>query len=183
MNKQTKPAPEFSRPIHVADLNGERFETEIEADAGERAALATRFGVLSIDSLTATVVLVPNSDGSIVEVTARFSAKIVQSCVVTLDPVENTVEGTVEVVLAEDTGDGPRVVEIDLTEGEPPEAFVDGVIDIGEVVAEHMGLEIDPFPRSPGAQFTYDAGDRGKTETDDKPRESPFSILEKLKGR
>ena len=45
-------APEFSRPVRI-DTLGERAAAclRIEADAGERTALARRFGLVAIDRL------------------------------------------------------------------------------------------------------------------------------------
>ena len=38
-------------------------------------------------------------------------------------------------------------------EDDPDEPIIDGIIDIGEVAAERLGLEINPFPRAPDAEF------------------------------
>jgi uncharacterized metal-binding protein YceD (DUF177 family) len=45
-------------------------------------------------------------------------------------------------------------------------------IDLAHIVTEHLALEIDPFPRKPGAEFSY---------TPDTPEESPFAVLKALK--
>jgi len=37
---------------------------------------------------------------------------------------------------------------------EPPEPVVGDTVDLGEVVAEQLALEIELFPRTPGAAFS-----------------------------
>ena len=52
----------------------------------------------------------------------------------------------------------------------------DGSIDLGELVAESLGLALDPYPRKPGAEFTTGAHDEKN------PSPSPFAALEPLKS-
>jgi len=46
-------------------------------------------------------------------------------------------------------------------------------IDLAAYVVEHLSLELDPFPRKPGAVFEPPA-EEGSA--------SPFAVLRKLKG-
>ena len=45
--------PEFSRPERVDAIGERERQVAIEADSGERAALAERFGLLAVDALSA----------------------------------------------------------------------------------------------------------------------------------
>jgi len=178
------PATEFSRSVEVAGLGGEPREFAIAADESERESLARRFDLLSLDRLEATVTVTPREGSDIVRVTGSFEADVVQSCVVTLEPVPAAVSGAFERTFA-----SPhlcalaQVVEIDAEQEDPPEPITDGSIDIGEVVAEHMGLELNPFPRAPGAEFESTQNDGVGTDGVSETRKNPFAILEKLKDR
>lgn len=180
----TPPVPEFSVRVIVAELDGEPRDYSIAADESERKALAKRFDLLALDRLEADVTVSPRRGSDIVGVTGRFEADVVQACVVTLEPVPATVTGDFDRTFA-----SPHlcaldhVVEIDPDREDPPDPITDGSIDIGEVVAEHMGLELEPFPRAPGAEFesTQNGGEGAAGATDTKP--NPFAILEKLKDR
>ena len=44
-----RPLPEFSRPLMSADFGEDKTVRRIEADAGERSALAERFGIVAVD--------------------------------------------------------------------------------------------------------------------------------------
>ena len=172
------PAPEFSRPLRVDDLPPGETEIGLEADSTERAALARRFDLLSLESLTARLALLPEA-GGLVRLRGTVKAKLTQACVVTLAPVAGVVEASFERLY------GPAALERDLPEEEelgeddPPDPIDDGLIDLGEAVAEEFGLGIDPFPRAPGAEFSgYSSDGQGEV----KPA-SPFAVLAKLKDR
>jgi hypothetical protein len=177
---ETQPqGPEFSRTFEVDALNGQRTEVTLEATEAECAALARRFDVDGIGNFTAQVVLTPFASGNKVAVKARFGADVRQACVVTLEPLSTRVTGEfiVEFVPAafiEDVGE----VEFAAGDVDPPEPIVDGRIEVGELIAQHLGLEIDPFPRAPGVEFQGLDLDGGTPEA---RRASPFAVLEKLK--
>jgi uncharacterized metal-binding protein YceD (DUF177 family) len=61
-------------------------------------------------------------------------------------------------------------------DAEPVEPLDDGMIDIGEAVAQQLSLALDPFPRAPGATLEQEAD-----LSDHSPRESPFAALAKLR--
>jgi uncharacterized metal-binding protein YceD (DUF177 family) len=46
-----------------------------------------------------------------------------------------------------DPGAGPPHIDL---EGEDTEAFIHGYIDLGELVAQNLGIALDPYPRKPG---------------------------------
>jgi uncharacterized metal-binding protein YceD (DUF177 family) len=175
---------EFSRRIEVSELQGEAREFEIAANAAERESLAERFDLVALERLEASVRVAPMGSNDIVRVSGRFSADVVQSCVITLDEIPGAITGEFDRLFAapylcvQDS-----VVEIDVASEDPPDPIRDGSIDIGEVVAEHMGLGLNPFPRAPGAEFnstlTQERDADGAIET----RKNPFAILERLKDR
>ena len=154
-----RPIPEFSRPLRVADLGEDTTVRRIEADAGERSALAERFGLVALDSLSATVSLDTQPGRGIVRVHGKFSAEVVQTCVVTLEPLSTRLHTAFERLYGpEEDGseestsahDAPEHAVIAPDAEEPQQPLIDGAIDIGEAVAEQLAIELDPFPRAPG---------------------------------
>lgn len=87
-----KPIPEFTRPVPLGRLGSQPFRQRIEATAEERERLARRFGLIALDSLTATVAL-RRQDGEFILLEAEFEAALAQECVVTLEPVPAEVFG------------------------------------------------------------------------------------------
>ncbi len=175
---QTQLSREFSRCCSLADLGVDERTVEIAASAAERAALASRFGLVALDALAARLRLKRLAGGA-VRLDARFTARVVQSCVVTLEPVGGALDECFEVLFV---AAGAEAAEVDVAaEGEAaPEPLSGDSIDLGEVVAEHLGLALDPYPRRPGVVFEgLDAGCRGATAG---PTDSPFAALQSLKG-
>ena len=169
---------EFSRTIRVERIGREEIERRIEAKPDERAALAERLGLASLDLLQADLRLKRLSRGRIA-VEGRFEAKLTQLCVVSLEPVAAQIEGEFAVEFVE-AGPGPEteaVVAID--SADPPEPIEDGLIDLGEAVVQQLAERIDLYPRAPGADLTWQ---------DEKPAMSepkrPFAALSALqKGK
>lgn len=172
-------APEFSRPIRAEQVPMAGAEHRIEASEGERRALAERFGILAVNRLTATVRLKPLRGGELIRVSGTLSAEVVQACVVTLEPVPGAVEEDFHVTFGPDAGDEGEEIDISLDDEDVPDPMTGGIIDIGEVVSEHLALGLDPFPRKPGARLSKPRAEA--MDTDEKP--SPFAVLERLRQK
>ena len=93
---------EFTRPINLGDLGRHGVIMEISAEPEERAALARRFGLVAIDSLEAVVTITQDEGDPLIHLRGRIAAQVVQSCVVTLEPVANAVVGVVEAAYTTD---------------------------------------------------------------------------------
>ncbi len=163
-------------PITLDDIPDTGMHLEIEAPAEIRTALAAHAGVRELPQLSATFDLVRQGGG--VHVTGRVRARVGQTCVVTLEPIENAIDDLIDVrfvaALEADDVPAPGLHALDEDE-EPPEPLVNGKVDLGALATEFLLLGIDPYPRKPGAEFaaptTAEAG------------EHPFAGLEALKNR
>jgi uncharacterized metal-binding protein YceD (DUF177 family) len=170
--------PEFSRPIEVEQIGAEGVSLEIAAEPAEREALARRFGVLSLDRLTASVAVLPVSR-KLFRVEGSFEAEVVQSCVVTLEPVPAQLAESFSALFGE-ARRGVAALLAGRDEDDVPEPIEEGAIDIGETVAQHLALALDPYPRKPGANVPqqYSAAAEGGAG---KGRGNPFAALGSLK--
>jgi uncharacterized metal-binding protein YceD (DUF177 family) len=138
-------APEFSRLVPLARIPEAGREERLRATPDECAALARRFGIEAVNRVEAGLLLRPEAGGAFT-VTGRLSADVVQACVVSLEPVAQTLEEGVALRLLP-PGDEPS----DDPEG-PDEITIEGdAIDLGEAIAEQLALALDPYPRAPGA--------------------------------
>ncbi len=194
---------EFSRPVSPESLGGKGRILSIEANADERSRLAERLGLDGLEALSAEIRLTLRSGGRMVRLEGTFKALVRQICVVTLEPMEDHIEGTIE-RLYDTTFEGHENGEedIDIDGEDPPDSLIAGEIDAGEAVAEQLALEINPFPRKKGTTFEdYSAGpprdkngdkDAGKdgggvsgdeTGENAAPSANPFVGLKKLKNR
>jgi uncharacterized metal-binding protein YceD (DUF177 family) len=169
------PAGEFSRPIDLDRIGDVESVFDFVATPEECAALAARFGLISIERLEARIKLRRRRGKALLRLSGHFSADVTQSCVVTLAPVPGHVEDGFTVLYG-DVDQGAEVL-IDPQEEADFEPLPTGVLDVGETVAQEFALALDPYPRAPGAEVPpTSAEERVST-----PPEHPFAVLAKLK--
>lgn len=175
----TETASEFSRPVALEELRGGTLRRSIEATCEECRRLAERLGLAAIGSLSATVTLEARAGGLVV-VKGQFDAALTQTCVVTLEPLPRTVsERFVErLAAAPDSGEA-LVVEVDVESEDEPEPIEGDSVDIGELVAQHLSLALDPYPRTEGAHLETEALAAG----DEVREDGPFAALARLKPK
>jgi uncharacterized metal-binding protein YceD (DUF177 family) len=166
----------WSVPVVALQIPETGLHRDIEASAAVRDALAALGDLLGIDSATASFDLKPLSGGR-VQVTGRVRAEVRQTCVVTLDPVDNRIDEAVDLIFVPPEQIREMADSVD-DDGEPepsdpPEAIERGLIDLGRVATDALLLGLNPYPRKPDAQFAAPA------EPDD-PDEHPFAALKAL---
>ena len=166
---------ELSRRVQADSIGREGAEYEIVADEAECRALARRFGLVALSDLRAAVRLA--RAGRRVRLEGRFAAEVVQTCVVSLEPVASRLEASFARLFVP-AGDGAAEAEVVVDpEAEDTEPMVAGRIDIGETVAEEVALALDPYPRAPGA--VLEAVGEEEAAADDAGRR-PFAALASL---
>lgn len=171
-------APRFSHSIVANDIPSGGKQVHLEADAGERAGLAADLGIPEIAELTADLDVRP-ARGRAFRIVGSLRAAVVQTCVVTLEPVAQQVAEPIDVTLmrAEDAEREPskRDTPVDVLEEGSPDVYRNGRIDLGVIVGEHLALGLDPYPRKPEADFSP------HLESDPVDAASPFAALQRLK--
>lgn len=165
-------SPEFARRIDGLRLPAGGETQRITARPEERAALAKRFDLLALDRLEAKVKLTPMA-GGYYRLAAEFEADLVQACTVTQEPVPARLAESFTLTYGPVEESGEIFLDGDT---EPVEPLDDGMIDIGEAVAQQLSLALDPFPRAPGVEIESETAVSGET-----PRESPFAVLARLR--
>ena len=105
-----------------------------------------------------------------VAVSGKITADLVQQCVVTLEPLPAHIEHKLDVLFAPQALEAEGAGPADANE-EEVETIIDGVIDLGELLAQHLGVALDPYPRKAGVAFV-------KAEYGD--AEAPKSALAQL---
>jgi uncharacterized metal-binding protein YceD (DUF177 family) len=174
-------APEFSRTFRLDAIDGEPRAVTIEADAAERAALAGRFGLVSIERLEANATL--SRENRSVLARGRLRGDAVQSCVATGDPIPARVDEPFALRF-DPEGESAAEEEMELVESDLDILGYEGAtIDLGEAVAQGFSLALDPFPRVPDAEERLRAaGVQSEDQVEEKRIESsPFAALRGLK--
>jgi uncharacterized metal-binding protein YceD (DUF177 family) len=176
--QQHASSPEFSRLIAIGGIAPDKTRHEtVSATEEECALLAARMGLRSLSNLAARIDIRRVAGGDAVRVGGSLKADIVQACVVSLQDVPGHIEADFETFFTETEGPARGEIEVSLDDDlDAAETVVNGMIDLGEVVAQFLSLEIDPYPRAPGVSLAAQRTGAGVTI-----KESPFQVLERLK--
>lgn len=144
------PAPEFSRIVRASEFGDGRRAHELSATPEERTALTRRFDLRALNLLEAQLHIMPEAAGC--QVTGKLKADLVQPCAATGEdvPARLDVDFAVRFMRGLDAIDEE---ELELGEADcdllPLE---DERIDLGELVAQTLALNLDPYPRVANAE-------------------------------
>ena len=170
--------PEFSRPERIDTIGGDARPVSIEATPEERAAVARRFDLVTLDRLAADLSVRRTASGVMVE--GRVAADATQACAITGDPLPVTIEEAVALRFV-DAQASEEEIELD-ADGLDTVEIEDGAVDLGELAAETLALALDPFPRGPNAEAALRAAGVIREE-DVRPANAFSGLKDKLSGR
>jgi uncharacterized metal-binding protein YceD (DUF177 family) len=165
--------------VNVAQIPGSGLHRDIAADEATRAAMAEIAALRNISTARASFDLSLRSGGR-VHVAGHLTARIGQTCAVTLEPIENDIDENIDLIFApadevkelfDDLDEEPEDGELP----EPPEPIENGIIDLGRLATDVLFLAIDPYPRKEGAVF-----EARVTAAD--PGDHPFAALKAFKA-
>jgi uncharacterized metal-binding protein YceD (DUF177 family) len=168
----------FRRTIAAGKIGEQGLRQTITANEQERAKIAAFLGLQELRAFTAELDLARwRAKG--VRVTGTFKADVVQTCVVTLEPLDAHVEASFERRFqppekAQAEIDETKEIMVDPLAEDPPEPMGHDV-DVGEILVEELSLSLDPYPRKPGVEY--------KGDSPEAKRDNPFAALAKLKPK
>jgi len=179
INRRDRPDP-WRAPVTLAQIPERGLHRELDADETQRKAIADIAGLREVLSAHASFDVTPKSGGRF-QVAGHVRARIGQTCVVTLDPIETDIDEPIDLMFAppeqipalSDLADEAAADDGDI---DPPEPIEGGVIDLGRLATDALFLAIDPYPRKPDAVF-----DHAITPPD--PKDHPFAALKALKAK
>ncbi|WP_074381637.1 YceD family protein [Bartonella doshiae] len=170
-------------PISVRSLPTKGIRVHICADQQECAHLAQNHDLIEVKCCEGKFHILPWKKRG-VRVKGLLQARIVQLCVVTLEPLENILRENIEVVfvpedsklmkpkISEDTGE----LFLDAEGADTPEIFHGDKIDVGAIMEEFFELAINHYPRKEGINM-----DVPENSEEVEQKLSPFSVLKNWK--
>ncbi len=164
-----QPKPEFSRPLQVERVPKAGSTEKIKAEPEELKALARRLKIPALHALSAEIRATPWRGGGL-KLEGHLTADLEQVSVISLEAFRETVS----IPIARYFLPPGAVSETEEDDADPIEG---GHIDLGEVTAETLALDMEPYPRKPGESFA----DHIESEEVATPAESPFAVLAKRK--
>jgi hypothetical protein len=169
----------LSRKLRITDIE-ENAEKRVEATGAEMADIARLLDLVALDGLTLDYRLRRGGGGRI-HLSGQLKAHAVQTCVMSLEPLEAVIGVPVEA----EFWPAPLIEDLEKTAEDPgqsglldwPDPITDGAIDVGPVAYETLATSLDPYPKRPGASFQWS---QGASEAE-APESGPFAALAKLK--
>jgi uncharacterized metal-binding protein YceD (DUF177 family) len=159
--------PECPRPLRVDAIPPTGLTIDVVAGPAECAAIAARLGVPAVHALSGHFELHPEPGGAI-HARGRFTARLDRTCVVSLEDFATTQRESFAVRFVPA---GQESEDVD-PESDDEIPYAGGSIDLGEALVEQVALDLDPYPRKPGARLP--AGDTAAA--------SPFAALAALRA-
>jgi uncharacterized protein DUF177 involved in 23S rRNA accumulation len=166
--------------VVVAQVPETGLHRDLEADPRQRQALAELAGLREVLSAKASFDVTPKSGGRF-HVVGAVHARIGQTCVVTLEEIENDIDEEIDLIFAPPE-QIPQMAALaeeaersDAEIPDPPEPIETGIIDLGRLATDALFLGIDPYPRKADAVFepVVEAAD---------PEDHPFAALKALQA-
>jgi uncharacterized metal-binding protein YceD (DUF177 family) len=137
----------WSVPLAVSAVSEAGRHLHLVADAQTRAAVATLAGLVGLLRLEASFDVTRRGRSGL-HVVGRVSATVIQTCVVTLEPLENEVDEDIDIAFSPAAASSfdEHVGEVEVPLEDAPEPLIGGAID-----TEFLVLGLDPYPRKPDA--------------------------------
>lgn len=194
MAKPEMTEQEWSHFFDIDDMEKEKStKITIEASDEECQDMSRRLNVVAIKSAKADLVLDYAGGSHTIHVTGGFTTLVTLECSVTAEQFDMTLKEPVEgwftdKQTAVSFAAAKREREVTKSRGEveivdekdDPEEIVNGLIDLGELVTQHISLAIPPYPRKKGAKYEF--GDENVKIDDKSPlRKNPFEALKDWK--
>lgn len=178
--------PESTSPVsfwaNVARLPNKGMPVTIVATDRQRDELAATHGLEAVERYEAEL-LVAKWKRNGVRVVGQVTADIVQSCVVTLEPIPAHISEQIDsLFLPQDSKlgrlgfEGGGEILLDAEGDDAPETFSGDAIDVGALAEQIFGLAIDPYPRKAGAALDQ-AVQGGPAETPAGPLQQKLAAL------
>lgn len=139
---------ELPRPIKIKSIASEPYT--VTASPDECSALAKRFDLSSVEKVHAIVDLI--RDGDIISAQGTLDAEWTQSCALSGDDFPVSHQEPIELRFVPTRTDWQPDDEVELTAEDCDELEYEGdTFDLGEAIAQSLGLAIDPYATGPNA--------------------------------
>lgn len=171
----------MSTTIKFSELKpNSELDFEIRPEQGFLEELAERFELISLQKVILKARLRPKGKNDW-KLSGRLGASVVQSCVVTLDPVTTRIEEPFSRTFLSEW-ELPEEAEAEMPEDETLEPIPE-VLDLLQMLSEVLALVIPPYPRKEGVELETSQfsapGIAPMTDDDAKP----FAGLAELKSK
>jgi len=165
MEKNKKNEKGLQKILFLGEIGQKGWQGEFVATPDQCAKIAERFDIPKVKNLSVSVQAF--LDGDLICVRGHLNAKLERICVVSLEHFDEMLDTNFESLFAENA---PLIKDGEMKDDVEP--IEHGYLDIFDIVAEQVGLNMNPFPHKDDVSGDYtEEGDSGN---------HPFANLKNL---
>lgn len=177
-----KPA-NFNVLIASADVTTDERTYQLTAPESVLKSVIERLSLISLSSLSADISIVYDRTFKAIKVSGRVRAELEQPCVVTLEPVPETVDDSFDLLLV--SPEQAEQYDNDELYLDPTYPDYDSLdtdhIDLGEVAIQTLSILMAEYPRKEGVELQEDIANGLEVNKDLAGKPNPFAALSKLR--
>lgn len=158
--------------LPISQIPPKGLDFDLTATPDDCKILQERFDLPAVKSLH----VVGRIDGrDIIKVSGHITAIITQTCVVSMENFDSQMDVDFQEFFSEKGTDfsTEQDFDIDMDDEETVDLIQNGRLDLGEIVAQQFGLNLDPFPKKSEEVFEY-------IEAEPQETRKPFANLKDL---
>ena len=180
----------LSHPVDTSKLPAKGLQIMLDPDEQTNTQIADHLQLVSLSKFIAELRIKSwHKDG--VRVVGTIRGQLEQACVVTLEPVSDTIDAEFDAVFVPETSKlaKPNIsaetqeLIIEAEGDDAPEVFEPPMLDVGKVVLEFFALELNPYPRSAKADQATAALEDESEKSGDAEVENPFAALAQIRDK
>lgn len=174
-------------PVHLIETGRitEPISGSLELNGNERHAVAVFLGLVGLDSFILNYRIEPLANERF-KLTGTLRAELSQACVITLEPIAESIEESIEIELwpdaqirEEETQSAEKEFFAEQIDEEPPVPIIAGRADLAGFAIEILSTSMEAYPRNENAKFNW----KDPASGPDGRALSPFAQLDKLKSK
>ncbi len=148
MEKNKKQEKGLNKILFLGEIGPNGWQEDFVATPIQCAKIAERFEIPAVKDLKVHVNAIIEDD--LIRVSGHIKTKLERICVVSLEPCEEVLDTDFEAQFSENV---PLLKEGEMEDDiEPVER---GRLDIFDIIAEQIGLNMNPFPHKDGTSGDY----------------------------
>ena len=148
MEKNKKNEKGLNKILFLGEIGPDGWQGDFVATPDQCAKIAERFEIPSVKNLNCHVSVA--IEGDLIRVTGHIKSTLARVCVASLDVFDEFLDTDFEALFSENI---PMIKDGEMKDDVEP--LDRGRLDVFEIVAEQVGLNMNPFPRKPDVSGDY----------------------------
>lgn len=171
---------EFSRFINIEQVRSHDLDRTFEANTEELSALSQRFQIEKVGFLKCQLQAGVSANGRDIVLRGHLEAEVTQNCIRTSMPVKSVIEDNFTVILRKASKQFEENSVLDPEEMVDIEYYETPKVNVGEIIAQYLSLNIDPYPKAACTHQPIDVEGKKHPKFKELDKPSPFAVIKEM---